>query len=116
MRGAESVVRGQQVYLVDTPGLGDSKRSIAELAERSVLTSPAYIYVIKYDNLEEKRDSKTFKRMYKKDESKYLLFILDPHGEPKLSYMVRDSEDEISLYGISLQMYTGCYQWCSQDA
>ena len=97
MRGAASVVRGQQVYLVDTPGLGDSKRSIAELAEKSVLTSPAYVYVIKYDNLEEKRDSKAFKRMYKKDESKYLLLLLDPHVQLQLSYMVHDSEDEISL-------------------
>ena len=71
LRGAARVVRGQQVYLVDTPGLGDSKRSIAELAERSVLTSPAYIYVINYNNLEDERDSKAFKRIYGKDGGEY---------------------------------------------
>ena len=69
MRGAASVVRGQQVYLVDTPGLGDSKRSIAELAEKSVLTSPAYVYIMSYSNLEDERDSNAFMRMHGKDGS-----------------------------------------------
>ena len=62
-----SVVQGQQVYLVDTPGLGDSKRSIAELAEKSVLTSPAYVYIMSYSNLEDERDSNAFMRMHGKD-------------------------------------------------
>ena len=66
-------MRGQQVYLVDTPGLGDSKRSIAELAEKSVLTSPAYVYVMSYNNLEDERDSNSFKRMYSKDGGKFSL-------------------------------------------
>lgn len=65
-------MRGQQVYLVDTPGLGDSKRSIAKLAEKSVLTSSAYVYVMNYHNLEDESDSKAFRRMYGKDESKHL--------------------------------------------
>ena len=75
LRGAASVVQGQQVYLVDTPGLGDSKRSIAELAEKSVLTSPAYVYVINYNNLEDEKDSNAFERMYKKDEGNCLLSL-----------------------------------------
>lgn len=72
LRGAASVVRGQQVYLVDTPGFGNSKRSIVELAEKSVLTSPAYIYVINYNNLEDERDSNAFKRIYGTDGGEYL--------------------------------------------
>ena len=55
------------MYLVDTPGLGDSKQSIAELAEKSVVTSPAYVYVMNYNNLEDEKDSNAFKRMYEKD-------------------------------------------------
>ena len=75
MSAAKELVPGQQVYLVDTPGLGDSKRSIAELAEKSVLTSPAYIYVINYNNLEDEKDSNAFKRMYEKDEGNCLLSL-----------------------------------------
>ena len=67
MSNAASVVWGQQVYLVDTPGLGDSKRSIAELAEKSVLTSPAYVYIMSYSNLQDERDSNAFMRMHGKD-------------------------------------------------
>ena len=55
------------MYLVDTPGLGDSKQSIAELAEKSVVTSPAYVYVMNYNNLEDEKDSNAFERMYEKD-------------------------------------------------
>ena len=62
-----SAVWDQQVYLVDTPGLGDSKRGIAELAEKSVLTSPAYVYIMSYSNLEDERDSNAFMRMHGKD-------------------------------------------------
>lgn len=67
MSAAKELASGQQVYLVDTPGLGDSKRSITELAEKSVLTSPAYVYIMSYSNLEDERDSNAFKRMYEKD-------------------------------------------------
>ena len=69
MSAAKELVPGQQVYLVDTPGLGDSKRSIAELAEKSVLTSPAYVYIMSYSNLEDERDSNAFMRMHGKDGS-----------------------------------------------
>ena len=55
------------MYLVDTPGLGDSKRSIAELAEKSVLTSPAYVYIMSYSNLQDERDSNALMRMHGKD-------------------------------------------------
>lgn len=60
------------MYLVDTPGLCDSQRRIAELAEKSVLTSSAYVYVMSYNHLEDGSDSKAFMRMYGKDKSKAL--------------------------------------------
>lgn len=71
LRDAASITSGQQVYLVDTPGLGDSNRSIAELAEKSVQTSPAYVYVMNYLNLQDESDSNAFVRMYRKDDSKF---------------------------------------------
>ena len=55
------------MYLVDTPGLGDSKRCIAELAEQSVQTSPAYVYIMSYSNLQDERDSNAFMTMHGKD-------------------------------------------------
>ena len=72
-------MQGQQVYLVDTPGLGDSKRSIAELAEKSVLTSPAYVYVMNYNNLEDEKDSTAFQRMYQKDEGRFTIHLYGIH-------------------------------------
>ena len=60
------------MYLVDTPGIGDSSRSIAELAEKSALTSPAYVYVMNYLSLQDESDSNTIARMYRKDSSKFL--------------------------------------------
>lgn len=70
LRDAVNITSGQQVYLVDTPGIGDSNRSIAELAEKSVLTSPAYVYVMNYFSLQDESDSNAFVRMYRKDDSK----------------------------------------------
>jgi len=71
LRDAASITSGQQVYLVDTPGIGDSNRSIAELAEKTVLTSPAYVYVMNYFSLQDESDSNAFMRMYRKDDSKF---------------------------------------------
>lgn len=71
LRNAANITSGQQVYLVDTPGIGDSSTSITELAEKSAMTSPAYVYVMSYLCLEDDADSKTIKRMYGKDTSKF---------------------------------------------
>jgi len=71
LRNTASITSGQQVYLVDCPGLKDSNKSIAELAEKSALTSPAYVYVMKYDNLQDENDSTTFMRMYRKDAGEF---------------------------------------------
>ena len=73
-------MQGQQVYLVDTPGLGDSKRSIAKLAEKSVVTSPAYVYVMSYNNLEDEKDSNAFQRMYEKDEGRCTFYLYGIHA------------------------------------
>ena len=63
------------VYLVDIPGFADAKKHVAEIADKSAITSPSYVYVVSYRMLEDERDVSNFKMMLQKDKGNILSIL-----------------------------------------
>ena len=55
------------VYLVDNPGCGDANKSLSNLAETSMKSSSAYVYVVHYKELGDANDVESFKHIHAKD-------------------------------------------------
>ena len=63
----ENVPPGWRVSLVDNPGFADAKEHVSKLAESSIGTSAAYIYLIETQQLMDKEDRDTFTFLAKQD-------------------------------------------------
>lgn len=64
-----SVPSGWDVSIVDNPGFGEAKEHITQLAEASMLTSSAYIYLMQTENVGGREAAEFFKDLVKTDNS-----------------------------------------------
>ena len=71
---AENVPQGWTVYLVDTPGIGEAKQHIEQLASEALEVSAAYIYLLQPDGIEGKEVKETLTSLASKDSSKFHQF------------------------------------------
>ena len=55
------------VYLVDNPGYGDINEGLRNLAETSMKSSSAYVYIVHYKEIGCTDDVESFKRIHDKD-------------------------------------------------
>lgn len=62
-----SVPTGMTVSIVDNPGFGEAKEHIQQLAEASMLTSSAYIYLMQAENIGTKETAQFFKDLHQTD-------------------------------------------------
>ena len=58
---------GWTISLVDNPGFGEAKEHVTQLAEASVITSSAYIYLMQSGDIGGKEAAEFFKDLNKKD-------------------------------------------------
>ena len=64
----EHVPLGWTVSLVDTPGFGEARQHIQQLAKDSVQLSAAYIFLVSNESIEASDVSETFKDLAKTDQ------------------------------------------------
>ena len=69
---AKNVPRGWTVSLVDNPGFGEAKEHITQIADASLVSSSAYIYLLQTENVNGKDAQEFFKELSKMDQSKIL--------------------------------------------
>ena len=67
---ADKVPPGWTVSLVDNPGFGEAKEHVVQLADASLVTSSAYIYLIQTENIGGTEAAHFFKELTQKDKSK----------------------------------------------
>lgn len=63
-----SIPPGWEVSIVDNPGFGEAKEHITQLAEASMVTSSAYIYLMQTEDIGGKDAEHFFKSLQKADE------------------------------------------------
>lgn len=68
---AENVPHGWTVYLVDTPGMGEAKQHVEEIASEALEASAAYIYLLQPDNIEGQEVRDTLSSLKAKDVGKF---------------------------------------------
>ena len=68
-----SMPPGWTVSIIDNPGFGEAKEHITQLAEASMATSSAYIYLIQTENVGGREAADFFKQLQSMDESRYLM-------------------------------------------
>lgn len=68
-----SVPPGWTVSIIDNPGFGEAKEHITQLAEASMVTSSAYVYLVQTENVGGREAADFFKQLQSIDKSKYLL-------------------------------------------
>ena len=61
---------GWTVSLVDNPGFGEAKDHVVQLADASLLTSSAYIYLLQTENIGGTEVADFFKELARLDKSK----------------------------------------------
>ena len=66
---ADKVPSGWTVSLVDNPGFGEAKEHVVQLADASLVTSSAYIYLIQTENIGGTEAAHFFKELNQKDKS-----------------------------------------------
>lgn len=69
-----SVPPGWTVSIVDNPGFGEAKEHVTQLAEASMVTSSAYIYLIQTENVGGREAADFFKELQKMDKSRCLFY------------------------------------------
>ena len=68
-----SMPPGWTVSIIDNPGFGEAKEHITQLAEASMATSSAYIYLIQTENVGGREAADFFKQLQSMDKSRYLM-------------------------------------------
>ena len=63
-----SVPLGWKVSIIDNPGFGETKEQITQLAEASMVTSCAYIYLLQTENIGGRDTADFFKQLKRIDE------------------------------------------------
>ena len=71
---AGRVPPGWTVSLVDNPGFGEAKEHVVQLADASLVTSSAYIYLLQTENIGGTEAAEFFKELIGKDKSKIINF------------------------------------------
>ena len=66
---ADKVPHGWTVSLVDNPGFGEAKEHVVQLADASLVTSSAYIYLLQTENIGGTEAAEFFKELIAKDKS-----------------------------------------------
>ena len=66
-----SVPPGWTVSITDNPGFGEAMEHITQLAEASVVTSSAYIYLMQTENVGGREAADFFKELQRMDKSRY---------------------------------------------
>ena len=66
---ADKVPHGWTVSLVDNPGFGEAKEHVVQLADASLLTSSAYIYLLQTENIGGTEAADFFKELDRLDKS-----------------------------------------------
>ena len=64
-----SVPPGWTVSIVDNPGFGEAKEHVTQLAEASMVTSSAYIYLMQTENVGGREAVDFFKELQRIDKS-----------------------------------------------
>ena len=64
---ADKVPHGWTVSLVDNPGFGEAKEHVVQLADASLLTSSAYIYLLQTENIGGTEAADFFKELARLD-------------------------------------------------
>lgn len=72
---AKKVPHGWIVSLVDNPGFGEAKEHVTQIADASIVTSSAYIYLLQTENIGGKEAAEFFKELNEKDPGKILKTI-----------------------------------------
>lgn len=72
---AGRVPSGWTVSLVDNPGFGEAKEHVVQLADASLITSSAYIYLLQTENIGGTEAAEFFKELIAKDKCNDLLLI-----------------------------------------
>lgn len=75
----EKVPHGWTVYLVDTPGIGDAKEHVEQLASEALEASAAYIYLLQPDSIEGKEVREILTSLAEKDIGKKPVHQLSTH-------------------------------------
>ena len=70
---AEKVPPGWTLSLADNPGFGEAKEHVTQLADASLITSSAYIYLVQTENIEGKGPADFFKALNENDRGMYCL-------------------------------------------
>ena len=65
---ANKVPSGWTISLVDNPGFGEAKEHVTQLADASLITSSAYIYLLQTENISGKEAAEFFKDLKEKDD------------------------------------------------
>ena len=65
-----SVPPGWTVSIVDNPGFGEAKEHVTQLADASMVTSSAYIYLVQTENVGGKEAADFFKELQTIDKCK----------------------------------------------
>ena len=64
---ADKVPPGWTVSLMDNPGFGEAKEHVVQLADASLITSSAYIYLLQTENIGGTEAADFFKELSKND-------------------------------------------------
>lgn len=72
---AASIPPGWTVSLVDNPGFGEAKDHVTQMADMSVVTSSAYIYLILTENIGGMEAAAFFKEVQRIDSSN--LYVIE---------------------------------------
>lgn len=70
---AERVPDGWTVKLVDNPGFGEAKEHVTQLADASLSTSSAYIYLLLVENIGGTEAKAFFKELSTKDKGNVIM-------------------------------------------
>ena len=66
------VPHGWKISIIDNPGFGEANEQITQLAEASLVTSSAYIYLMQTENIGGREAADFFRELKTIDESKVL--------------------------------------------
>ena len=67
------------VRLVDNAGFGEAgQEGIIKQATTALVTSSAYVYIMSYENLGDRKDVAAFQRIYDKDRGEIVLELANP--------------------------------------
>ena len=73
---------GWTVSLVDNPGFGEAQEHITQIADTSLLTSSAYIYLLETGNIGGKETTNFYKELNERDSCKLVLYdMIQPESE-----------------------------------